>query len=100
MDRFEQREWAQLCEKLAKETNAGAGCSHTVYVNRFSQAVDIEMSKLSDTDKIMAIVIAKDFDYHTAEEIEAESNWLAENGYCSHGLDKNCCPVGCGDLEA
>lgn len=21
-----------------------------------------------------------------------------EDGYCSHGLDPNCCPLGCGDI--
>ncbi|EPR4378957.1 CcgAII protein, partial [Escherichia coli] len=30
-----------------------------------------------------------------ADEIRRD----AEKGYCCHGFDRDCCPLGCGDLD-
>jgi hypothetical protein len=38
---------------------------------------------------------AREFDYMTGQELDAQSDMNAEYGYCSHGIQLGCCPVGC-----
>ncbi len=37
-----------------------------------------------------------------AEKLRADWQWEirrdSERGYCCHGFDRDCCPLGCGDL--
>ncbi|EKO9233476.1 hypothetical protein P1O32_003266, partial [Escherichia coli] len=40
----------------------------------------------------------EEFDYLSAEEIAEEIRRDSERGYCCHGFERNCCPLGCGDL--
>ena len=37
--------------------------------------------------------------YATPEELEQSRNEMADMGCCSHGLDPDCCPCGCGDTD-
>ncbi|EAB3384551.1 cobalamin biosynthesis protein CbiX [Salmonella enterica] len=44
-------------------------------------------------------VARREFDYLTQDEIAEEIRQDRENDYCSHGIERNCCPLGCGDLD-
>ncbi len=80
---------------MAAEANRGCGLSHDFYVSRFSATVDGQIQTIAKGDRELALKIAEEFDYATPEAIEETAQWLSENGYCSHGIELGCCPVGC-----
>lgn len=86
-------------DRLADEANRGCGQVYELFAIRFSEAVDWAYPPSSpDHDEVM-VLMQEDGVYLTSEERKRELEEWAEQGYCSHGLDPNCCPVGCGDLE-
>lgn len=93
---FDGMFWSETFERLASEVQNGCGLSYEYYVERFSQVVDDAVKKYPAEIQARAIEIAKEWDYMTIEEREAEQAWGAENGYCQHGIELGCCPAGCG----
>lgn len=84
-------------QALADNANRGCGQSYDLFVQRFSGMFDSAFPPGSP-DRAQALISAKGI-YATPEEREKTQEELAEMGCCSHGLDPNCCPCGCGDLE-
>lgn len=71
-----------------------------LYQRRLSAAIDNFVAGLPEEQQTLAFELARqEFDYRSAEEITDEIRRDTENGYCCHGLDRNCCPLGCGDLD-
>ena len=94
-----QNDLKACIEAMADEAGKGCGQIHDLYVRKFSGMVDVRFGLASDEVRNEAIQIARQFDYSTPEELAADADEMAESGFCSHGLDPNCCPLGCGDLE-
>src|SRR3546814_2965171 len=81
-------------------SDLGCGQSHDWYVERFSSEVDAQVHRLPEHQQAYALQIAEEYgDYATPAERQATQDWNAENGICMHGIDRDCCPAGCGDLE-
>jgi hypothetical protein len=89
----------QRLKELADDAVKGCGCSHDVYVQKFSAAVDREFNASGDGRWSAIEPLARALDYATPEEIEEEIRACEAMGYCSHGIERNCCPAGCGDIE-
>jgi hypothetical protein len=85
-------------EKLAAEANRGCGLSYELFVDRFSAAVDVAYPQ-SSPNRAAALELATPMGYETPEERAAAHEERAEDGYCRHGIERNCCPAGCGDIE-
>lgn len=83
---------------MAAEAGNRCGQSHDVYVQLFSGAVDRAFPE-GMPQRAEALAFAKSYDYMTPEELEREATEMREAGYCSHGLDPDCCPCGCGDID-
>lgn len=96
---FSESNWRSQCADMAKVASARCGQSHDVYVKSFSGSVSAAISRFTDAEKALAINIACEWDYATYDEIAESDNYNAMHGLCSHGIDPNCCPVGCGDLD-
>jgi hypothetical protein len=94
---FNEFDWRCECDLIAKESSKRCGLSHTVYVDKFSSAIDSVLCHLSAEAKNAFIDIAREWDYGTPEERYEEQVSLKEQGYCSHGLEFDCCPAGCGE---
>jgi len=90
--------WRDTCARLAGTAVHGCGLSHDVFVQKFSLEIELLLAAMNPESKDEAIKIAREHGYATQAEISEEANWNAEHGYCQHGIEKNCCPAGCGDL--
>jgi hypothetical protein len=92
--------WHALCEKAAKEAHHRCGLSYGLYVDLLSSAIDVEVARLPEDQRAQALFIAKqEWDYATLAERQEEQDWNAKHGFCSHGIERNCCPAGCGDYD-
>lgn len=96
ISQFNREEWRRLCSDLSMSATRNSGLSHVVFVKKFSQEIETLLTYIEDSHKNEAIKIAREFDYASAEEISKSDSWNYEHGYCQHGIDKSCCPAGCG----
>lgn len=88
-----------IFSELSKTEQSRCGCVYEMYQRNLSTAIDGYLSELTQEDKIKVIQLARaEFDYISPEEITEAIRQNQEDGYCSHGLDPNCCPLGCGDI--
>ena len=83
-------------QKMKKTANFGCGLVYEIYVENFSAMLDSKFPP-GHLQREEAIALAEG-DYCTPEEIAVSRQEAAELGLCSHGLDPDCCPCGCGDL--
>ncbi|EFU5352980.1 CcgAII protein [Salmonella enterica] len=91
--------YRNIFSELSKTEQSRCGCVYEMYQRNLSTAIDGYLSELTQEDKIKVIQLARaEFDYISPEEITEAIRQNQEDGYCSHGLDPNCCPLGCGDI--
>lgn len=95
---YDSEKWLGRCEGLALEASRGCGLSFDVYLDRFNALVDNELARFSESDRAAAQAVAATFDYESAHERQQRHRDLDRDGACRHGLDPQCCPVGCGDI--
>lgn len=88
---------AKQLDGMAAEANR-CGLSYDLFVDKFSAAVDDAFTP-GEPMREQALVLARARGYESPEERARTQDELADMGYCSHGLDPNCCPAGCGDLD-
>lgn len=89
----------QRIEAMAAQANQGCGQLYELFLERFSGMVDKAYPPGSyDRERAIAIALSVG-GYATPEEIEREQQANAEMGWCTHGLDPNCCPCGCGEYD-
>lgn len=93
------KKYRNIFSELSKTEQSRCGCVYEMYQRNLSTAIDGYLSELTQEDKIKVIQLAiAEFDYISPEEITEAIRQNQEDGYCSHGLDPNCCPLGCGDI--
>lgn len=91
--------YRNIFSELSKTEQSRCGCVYEMYQRNLSTAIDGYLSELTQEDKIKVIQLARaEFDYISPEGITEAIRQNQEDGYCSHGLDHNCCPLGCGDI--
>ena len=95
---FDAEQWNALCDQLADEAIRRCGCIHDMYQKIFSELVDVRLSEVPSCFHAVALEAARYRDYLDVEERAAAQEEMAEQGYCTRGLDPDCCPMGCGDL--
>ena len=89
----------QNIETMATQAIQGCGLSHDLFLERFSGMVD-SAYPVGSVERDEAVKTAMAIGgYATPEELEQSRDEMAEMGYCCHGLDPDCCPCGCGDLD-
>lgn len=77
------------------EAIRGCGLSDVLYSKRYSAAVESLLNRFPPEDHPRLIELARKLgDYADAAELREISQ-----GCCAHGLDPDCCPAGCGDIE-
>ncbi|GKS97428.1 hypothetical protein [Acidovorax sp. SUPP2825] len=99
LGKFDEKSWREVCEKLADQAAKGCGLSHDYYVTRFSAEINIALKSIPAEFHPQALKAAQYFDYASADELRETAQSNAKNGICPHGIDKNCCPLGCGDRD-
>ncbi|BDW09622.1 CcgAII protein [Escherichia coli] len=99
MDTFDSEKFLSELDVLSKEIMPGCGLVFELYQRRLSAAIDKVVAGLPEEQHAQAFELARqEFDYLSAEEIAEEIRRDSERGYCCHGFDRDCCPLGCGDL--
>ncbi|MBN9425342.1 MAG: hypothetical protein J0H09_02440 [Burkholderiales bacterium] len=94
---LDESAWRVLCETAAQHAERGCGQSYDHYVTLFSSEIDAQASRLPQDQRAQALEIAaQEWDYATPAERQATQDWLAENGFCTHGIELGYCPAGCG----
>ena len=96
---FDVQAWHQQCRLAGEEATRGAGLSETMFMQNMHAAVHRRLGTVHEKHKAMALSIAAEYGYATAQEIEADQQWNSEHGYCTHGIELGHCPVGCDDHE-
>lgn len=96
---FDAEQWSAVCEQLAGESIRRCGCIHDLYQQIFSEMVDLRLKGIPEVHHPAALEIASFSDYLDLEGRAKAQQEMAEQGYCSHGLEPSCCPMGCGDLS-
>lgn len=92
--------FVEQCGVLSDEIMPQCGSVYELYQRRLSTGIDALLQTIPAEYREEARELARDeFDYLTAEEIAEEIRRDSEHGICSHGIDRNCCPLGCGDLD-
>lgn len=98
---LDEQAWSEMCAAAGKSAAHGCGSSDGLFRQKFSNSVEGRLQDLPAELRARAIELAnKHGDYATPEELSVEQDWNADNGFCSHGIELNCCPAGCGDIEA
>ncbi len=91
--------WHAQCQSLARDALKSCGLSHDWCVEIYSADVDRALEAVHTIPKDIALRIADEvFDYRTPAEREQTALWNEQNGYCLHGITRDCCPFGCGSV--
>lgn len=106
IDHFEKiNEWPsenypEKVEKLAQDAHKGCGLIYELFASRYVNEIDNLVFNLPKGVKDQVIKLAENYGYEvfTAEQ-QAEEQWDDDVHYCSHGIEADCCPAGCGDLD-
>ncbi|MGR0626554.1 CcgAII protein (plasmid) [Escherichia coli] len=100
MKTFDANEFLAQCETLSSEAYAGCGLIYELAQRRLSAAIDGYVATLPPEFRGTAIELARrEYGYISAQEIEDEIERDRKYGMCSHGIDRDCCPLGCGDID-
>ncbi|HCQ8543606.1 TPA: CcgAII protein [Klebsiella pneumoniae] len=93
-------DFRRQCERFASEQQALCGLIYELFQRRLSLDIENYLAGVPVEYRDELITVARrEFDYITLDEVAEEIRQDLENGYCSHGIDRNCCPLGCGDLD-
>jgi len=94
---FDPQQWMLKCERISVESVRGTCATYEIYVERFNGQIRIELQNVSPENRAVAIDIAREYGYLTAEELKSNRSQLEAYGACAHGIDPEACPAGCGD---
>ncbi|KAB1179928.1 hypothetical protein [Photobacterium damselae] len=85
-----------IIEQLAQEANKSCGLVYELFVERFTNSVDIFLSSLSLNEKEKALTIAQRYGYSASVDDDIDDS---DCTVCCHGIDIDCCPAGCADAQ-
>ena len=89
----------EQCGKLVEQHKANCGLVYELYQRRLSASIDEYLVQLPDAYREEAETLARDeFYYMKQSEIDEAIEWDRENGFCGHGIERKCCPLGCGEF--
>lgn len=90
----------KVCLKdIYDEANQGCGLIYEVFTRRFDESVDEFANTFPEGIKAIILKYAADFGYGDSQQDNDDYDPDPEFKTCIHGLDPDCCPAGCGDIE-
>ncbi|UUC96131.1 MULTISPECIES: hypothetical protein [Comamonas] len=97
---FSENDWAAKCAALSDAANRGCGLVYETYELRVGASIDLALQQVPELLRARAIEIATEHGYTTPVERAVAAQMQRDDGFCSHGLDPDCCPMGCGDIDS
>lgn len=85
------------CEAASAEAASGCGLSDILWSKRATTAMDALLSHVDELHLAHAREIASQAGWMDLDEIKAMNDLIEDEGLCSHGLEPDCCPAGCGE---
>lgn len=86
------RIWYEKLKELSKNSVRISGCSHTLFVRNFCDAVNTIVVGLDEETKNFVLSLAEiGFGYKENPDV------CRNEGCCYHGFPTDCCPLGCGE---
>lgn len=96
---FVESEWRDRCRKMVDDATNRCGQSDFMFMEFVSKSIENAICSVSLDNRLVALEIAREYGYEGPDERAKQRQENADYGLCSHGLDPDCCPVGCGDLD-
>lgn len=87
------------CNAAAQEAAHGCGLSDVLWAKRTTSAIDRLLDQVESAFLLQAKEIAKRAGWLDRDEVESMNDASRDEGLCSHGLDPDCCPAGCGEVD-
>ncbi|MPS94035.1 hypothetical protein [Comamonas sp.] len=97
---FSEKDWAAKCAALSDAAYQGCGLVYEMFEKRVGASIDIALQQVPEAQRARAIEIAIEHGYTTPVERAVAARMQRDDGFCSHGLDPDCCPMGCGDIDS
>lgn len=93
--------WRNKCVELqGKAMDSCGGGGYEWFLKIFSANVDEALSRFVPYAlHEQMLVVAHEFDYISPDERKALDESLEHDGFCVHGIERDCCPAGCGEFE-
>ena len=92
---FDEMAWRAVCMQCAGDATSGTGLSETLFLRNLHGLIHMHLALLAPGHRAHALAIAREFGYADIDELQADAQWNAENGFCAHGIEWNHCPAGC-----
>ncbi len=89
--------------KVTADSNrhiARCGCAYEVFQRNFSFDIEVLLGDVPHEFRAEAISMAEDAGYLDRDGLAQLDRELKSQGLCSHGLEPDCCPMGCGGLPS
>lgn len=96
---FEAQQFDAACLAAAQQAAHGCGLSDVLWSMRVTNAIDGLLASVDAPFIDRAREIAKRHGWMDSDEYAAMMDMSDEQGLCSHGLEPDCCPSGCGDYD-
>jgi hypothetical protein len=88
-----------VCAAASGEAASGCGLSDVLWSQRATSAMGSVLALVDPSFLEQARKIAACQGWMDDAEVKSMNEMISEEGLCSHGLDPDCCPSGCGDLD-
>ena len=99
MDPFDAASFRETCDQASKTAAHGCGLSDVLWLTRCTASIGsllrcVPLARLAEAKEI-----ARNAGWLDSTELRELSDYNEDEGLCSHGLDLECCPAGCGELD-
>lgn len=88
----------ETLNRMTRQAAEGCGQSDWLWQSSFSHMVERAYPP-GHAQREEALALALPMGYLSPAELQQQEEEMANEGYCCHGIDPNCCPCGCGDIE-
>lgn len=98
---FDIDSFYKQCDEMADKAASQSGSVYELYQRNLSKAIDALIVSLpTDQHSEARAVAVEAYDYRSPAQIQQDIQADLDAGYCIHALHPDCCPMGCGDLDA
>jgi hypothetical protein len=99
MDPFDADIFYETCDQASREAAHGCGLSDVLWLTRCTTSIGSLLPSVPLASLAKAHVVARNAGWLDPAELKDLTAWTEDEGLCSHGLELECCPAGCGELD-
>lgn len=99
MDPFDAVIFRETCDQASRDAAHGCGQSDVLWLNRCTASIGSFLPGVPLASLAEAHLIARNAGWLDPAELKDLTVCTEDEGLCSHGLELECCPTGCGELD-